>query len=319
MPQYKDLTGKQKELYDKLKTAIEKQEDIFSILKDVSKQDLQQVLTNASITQKLTNGIEYNLTPLAYAMNCNDFKERIKVILEASKDKKEVLTTASITEKLSNGIEYNLTPLAYAMNFNDFEEIIKVILDVAQDNSVLEEVFVGIEEYDHTKLKKILETLKNQEQNEEQKTKIDGWLEILTKNVSSSHKSDKQPLAPESSIPKAEENIANNEGMKDTFKIESNISKRENSDKYPQKDTVKTINRSIMIGSVYGFIAALVVSGGCFAAGVELSILAIAAVATFLIIETIASGIIYLVFNPSDKLDNPDSEIAKQQVVPEVC
>ncbi|BDG76676.1 MULTISPECIES: hypothetical protein [Wolbachia] len=272
MPQYKDLTGKQKELYDKLKTAIEKQEDIFSILKDVSKQDLQQVLTNASITQKL-----------------------------------------------SNGIEYNLTPLAYAMNFNDFEEIIKVILDVAQDNSVLEEVFVGIEEYDHTKLKKILETLKNQEQNEEQKTKIDGWLEILTKNVSSSHKSDKQPLAPESSIPKAEENIANNEGMKDTFKIESNISKRENSDKYPQKDTVKTINRSIMIGSVYGFIAALVVSGGCFAAGVELSILAIAAVATFLIIETIASGIIYLVFNPSDKLDNPDSEIAKQQVVPEVC
>ncbi|WP_264953814.1 WD_0033/WD_0034 family tandem repeat-containing protein [Wolbachia endosymbiont (group A) of Endotricha flammealis] len=266
----------------------------IKVILDAS-EDKKEVLTTANITKKLSNDTEYTLTPLAYAMDLNHFEKIIKVILDASEDKKEVLTTANITKKLSNGTKYTLTPLAYAMNLNNFEKRIKVILDVAEKNSILKEVFVGI--HDHKRLQEILETLKNQEQNEEQKTKIDGWLEILVESIS-----------------KNEKNIANNKGTKDkdndAVEIESNTFKIENSD---QKDIVKTTNKSIMIGSVCGVIAALAVGIGCGIAGVELSILAIA-VAAALVIGVIAGGITYSVSKPSDKLDKPDLEVANQQV-----
>nr|WP_255445872.1 hypothetical protein [Wolbachia endosymbiont of Drosophila mauritiana] len=269
--------------------------------------------------KKFQSGSKWTFTPLGYAIDTQN-QEGTRAILDvAEKDKevlKEVLTTANLIVKLSGCLEYILTPLGYAIDNinNENQEGTRAILDVAEKNNILKEVFVGIEEeYDHKRLKEILETLKNQEQNEEQKTKIDGWLEILAKNVPSNHKSDKHPLAPESSIPKAEENIANNEGM---FKIESNISKIENSDKYPQKDTVKTINRSIMIGSVCGVVAALAAGGGCFAAGVALPILALIgiAVAAALVIGVIAGGITYSVLKPCSELDKPSSEAARQQV-----
>ncbi|MFP3024200.1 MAG: hypothetical protein ACEY3K_15500 [Wolbachia sp.] len=187
---------------------------------------------------------------------------------------KEVLTTANINQKLKDGTEYNLTPLGYAMNFNDFEETIKVILEASEDNNMLEEVFARVEGNDRKKLQEILKTLKSQEQDEGQETKIDNWLAILAGSISSC-KSNEKPLVPESRVPKTEENI------------------------------VKTTNKSIMIGSVCGVIAALTVGGGCFAAGIALPILALIgiAVAAFVLTGLVTGSIAYIALKPSDKLD----------------
>lgn len=155
MSRYGDLTEGQKELYDKLKTAIQKQKNIYEEIScDLSadvleKEDWQQILT----------------------------------------------TVEPIDDQ-----EHTLTLLGYAIDIKN-QEGIRAILDVAEkDKEVLKEVFAGVEEHDRKRLTEILETLKNQEQNEEQKTKIDGWLEILAKSVSSNYKSDKQSLAPERTV-----------------------------------------------------------------------------------------------------------------------
>ncbi|WP_410543219.1 hypothetical protein, partial [Wolbachia endosymbiont of Laodelphax striatellus] len=98
MQKYEDLTVRQKELYVQLKNAIKDEQDITLTLEEIKKEGvLKEVLTTAHITKKLEGGTEYNLTPLGYAMNFNNFEEIIKVIVEASEDKKEVLTTANIT------------------------------------------------------------------------------------------------------------------------------------------------------------------------------------------------------------------------------
>uniref|UniRef100_A0AAU7YL33 Uncharacterized protein n=1 Tax=Wolbachia endosymbiont of Oeneis ivallda TaxID=3171168 RepID=A0AAU7YL33_9RICK len=272
---------------------------------DVAKENnmLEQVLTTPNIEIKYSNGAKRTLTLLGYAIYLNNTEKEIKAILDVAKENnmlEQVLTTPNIEVKCSDGTKRTLTPLGYAIGFINNSEKKKVILDVAkQGKRVLKEVSVGIEEHDRERLKNILETLKNQGQDEEQKTKIDDWLEILAKNVSSSHKSDKQPLAPESSIPKAEENIANNEGNNGAVKIKCNKFKIGNSG---QKDTVKTTNKSIMIGSVCGAIALLAVGGGCFAAGVALPMLALIgiAVSAALVIGAIAGGISHVVLRPSD-------------------
>ncbi|WP_341815483.1 hypothetical protein [Wolbachia endosymbiont (group B) of Idaea biselata] len=236
-------------------------------------EDKKEVLNTANITEKLKDGTEYNLTPLGYAMNFIDFEEIIKVLLEASEDKKEVLTTANITKKLKDGTEYNLTPLGYAMNFINCEKKIKVILEASEDNNMLEEVFARVEGNDRKKLQEILKALKSQEQDEGQETKIDNWLAILADSISSC-KSNEKPLVPESRVPKTEENI------------------------------VKTTNKSIMIGSVCGVIAALTVGGGCFAAGIALPILALIGIAVAAAVFTglVAGGITYEVYKPCDEL-----------------
>ncbi|WP_343289243.1 hypothetical protein [Wolbachia endosymbiont of Encarsia formosa] len=110
---------------------------------------------------------------------------------------------------------------------------------------MLEEVFADVEVNDRSRLQEILKTLKSQEQDEGQKTKIDYWLAILGDRISSCKSNEKPLLVPESSVPRTEENI------------------------------VKTTNKSIMIGSVCGVVAALAVGGGYFAAGVALPILAL--------------------------------------------
>ncbi|MGL9757268.1 MAG: hypothetical protein ACR5LA_00005 [Wolbachia sp.] len=204
-------------------------------------------------------------------------KKNITPILEEIKKEgvlKEVLTTANITKKLKDGTEYNLTPIVYAMHFNNFEEKIKAILDVAQKNSVLEELLNSTKENDRAHLKKILETFKNQEQDEGQKTKINDWLAILADSISGC-KGNEKPLVPESRVPKTEENI------------------------------VKTTNKSIIIGSICGVIAALTVGGGCFAAGIALPILALIGIAVAAAVFTglIAGGITYEVCKPCNELN----------------
>ncbi|WP_264719898.1 hypothetical protein [Wolbachia endosymbiont (group B) of Eucosma cana] len=195
------------------------------------------------------------------------------------------ITTANITKKLPNGTEYNLTPLGYAMNFNNPGKKVKTILDVVEDNNMLEEVFADVEGNDRSRLQEILKTLKSQEQDEGQKTKIDNWLAILGDRISSC-KSNEKPLVPESSVPRTEENI------------------------------VKTTNKSIMIGSVCGVVAALAVGGGCFAAGVALPILALIgiAVAAFVLTGLVTGGITYEVCKPCNELNEVDvqSEVSSE-------
>ncbi|WCR59680.1 MAG: hypothetical protein PG978_001128 [Wolbachia endosymbiont of Ctenocephalides felis wCfeF] len=285
----KKLSGHSEDIFTPLGYAIDtkNQEGTRAIL-DVAEKDkevLKVVLTTANITKKLKDGTEYNLTPLGYAIDTKN-QEGTRAILDvAEKDKevlKVVLTTANITKKLKDGTEYNLTPLDYAIYCNNREKKVKAILDVAEkDKGILNEVFVGIE-FGRKELQKILETLKNQEQNEKQKTKIDDWLEILAKSVPS-YEDNEKPLAPESSI--------------------SN-------------------NKSILIGSVCGVIAALAVSGGCFAAGVTLPISAIIGIALAAgLVVGFAAGIITECASskPRDELDKPDLKAATRQVDLKAC
>ncbi|WP_341822405.1 hypothetical protein [Wolbachia endosymbiont (group A) of Clivina fossor] len=74
-------------------------------------------------------------------------------------------------------------------------------------------------------------------------------------------------------------------------------------------DPDKEARKSLEIDIICGVIAALVVGGGCFAAGVQLSVLAIVgiAVAAALAVGIVAGGITYAVLKPSNKLDEPDS------------
>ncbi|WP_108784436.1 WD_0033/WD_0034 family tandem repeat-containing protein [Wolbachia endosymbiont of Bemisia tabaci] len=369
MPKYEELSKAQKRLYDKLKIAILREEDIScAIYKGVPvEEDWKKILT----TVKCINydDQEHTLTLLGYAIN----HENIQGILGVAKEKgilEEVLTTANIKIRLSCDQENTLTPLAYAIILYN-QEVIKNILDVAKKNNMLEKVFASIKKDHLNKTKNILEILKNQEQDEEQKAKIDGWLKILAKSISScetnkiemhdrveeickkqeqedwkvtlekvvpnhenkdkceifseifneetfkvsldpqrnadmitlirknqpDYESKEQSLVDESSIPKTEGNITD----------ESSTSEIESS---KQKDKVKTTNKPIIIGCVYGAIAALATGGGCFAAGVALPILALIgiAIAAALVTGLVAGGITYVISKPSENLDRANVE-----------
>uniref|UniRef100_UPI00333EAF8C magnesium transporter n=1 Tax=Wolbachia endosymbiont (group B) of Pilophorus perplexus TaxID=3066160 RepID=UPI00333EAF8C len=251
-------------------------------------EDKEKVLTTANITEKLPSGVEYKLTPLACAMNFNNFEKTIKVILEEIEDKEKVLTTANITTNLPGGTKYNLTLLGYAMAFSNCEKKIKVILEASEDNNMLEEVFARVEGNNRQRLQEILKTLKSQEQDEGQETKIDNWLARLANSMSNCESNEK-PLVSESSVPRTEENI------------------------------VKTTNKSIMIGSVCGVVAALAVGGGCFAAGVALPILTLIgiAIAAFVLTGLVTGGITYEVCKPCNELNEVDlqSEISSKSSV----
>lgn len=117
----------------------------------------------------------------AYTINqfCQAFKNKEGLDSTHSIcDRLEVLTTANIDLKFNGVKEHTLTPLGFSIII-DNQRGIKAILDIAEDNKILKEVFASVDQHDCKRLKGILEILKNQEQDEEQKTKIYGWLEIL--------------------------------------------------------------------------------------------------------------------------------------------
>ncbi|WP_265015306.1 WD_0033/WD_0034 family tandem repeat-containing protein [Wolbachia endosymbiont (group B) of Camptogramma bilineatum] len=359
-----------------LKNSLNSQRYITNILSVAKEKDiLEEVLTTADIKIKLLNGQEYTSTPLVHAIILN--KQRgIQAILNVAKRNsilEKVLTTANIKIRLSDDQEHTLTPLGCAINLINQEvsqKSIKAIIDVAQDNDMLEKVFASIKKDHLNKTKNILEILKNQEQDEEQKAKIDGWLKILAKSISSceskddpntiemydrveeicekqeqedwkltlerivpnhenkdkceifskifneetfkvsldsqrnadmitlirknqpDYESKEQSLVDESSVPQTEGNITD----------ESSTSEIESS---KQKDKVKTTNKPIIIGCVYGAIAALATGGGCFAAGVALPILALIgiAIAAALVTGLVAGGITYVISKLSENLD----------------
>ncbi len=406
MLKYEELNETQQGLYDKLRDEIKKGKDgnITPILEEIKTEGvLKEVLTTANIKIDLSNGENHTLTPLAYAMGFSNQKV-IKNILDVIKDKailEAVLTTANISLKFKNGAEHDITLLAHATILYN-QEVIKNILDVAEKNNMLEKVFASIKKDHLNKTKNILEILKNQEQDEEQKAKIDGWLKILAKSISSceskddtnkikwkeevneifhnqeqedwqvtlkrimpNHKnkdiyndvlkeildssskdpqhiadrltvlkkimsgceSQKQSSVAESSVPQTEGNITDESSTSEISimpdcerneqssmaesivpKTEGNITDESSTSEIEsskQKDKVKTTNKPIIIGCVYGAIAALATGGGCFAAGVALPILALIgiAIAAALVTGLVAGGITYVISKPSENLD----------------
>ncbi|MFV1011557.1 magnesium transporter [Wolbachia endosymbiont of Nasonia vitripennis] len=366
MPKYEELNGTQQELYGKLQAAMEEHENIIDLLTGFSKEDLLKILTTANIKIKLSNGQEYTSTPLVHAIILN--KQRgIQAILNVAKRNsilEKVLTTANIKIRLSDDQEHTLTPLGCAINLINQEvsqKSIKAIIDVAQDNDMLEKVFASIKKDHLNKTKNILEILKNQEQDEEQKAKIDGWLKILAKSISSCESKD-DPNKIEmhdrvEEICKKQEQedwkvtleriVPNHENKdkceifskifnKETFKVsldpqrnadmitlikknqpdyeskeqslvdESSIPKTEGN---ITKDTVKTTNKPIIIGSVCGAIAELAVGLGLYF-GAALPVLPIIgiAIAAAVVVGLIAGGITYVISKPSENLDRANVE-----------
>ncbi|WP_264336673.1 MULTISPECIES: WD_0033/WD_0034 family tandem repeat-containing protein [unclassified Wolbachia] len=392
-----------------LKNSLKSQKYIRNILSVAEKEGiLEEVLTTANIKIKLSNGQEYTLTPLVHAVIL-DNQRGINTILGIAKKDKEllekVLTTENIKIRLSDDQEHTLTPLSCAINLINQEvsqKSIKAIIDIAQDNDMLEKVFASIKKDHLNKTKNILEILKNQEQDEEQKAKIDGWLKILAKSISSceskddpnkiemhdrvekickkqeqedwkvtlerivpNHKnkdiyddvlkeildssskdpqqiadrltvlekimsgceSNEQSSMAESIVPKTEGNITDESSTSEISimsdcesneqssmaesivpKTEGNITDESSTSEIEsskQKDKVKTTNKPIIIGCVYGAIAALATGGGCFAAGVALPILALIgiAIAAALVTGLVAGGITYVISKPSENLD----------------
>ncbi|MFT4314235.1 MAG: magnesium transporter [Wolbachia pipientis] len=356
-----------------LKNSLNSQRYITNILSVAKEKDiLEEVLTTANIKIKLSNGQEYTSTPLVHAIILN--KQRgIQAILNVAKRNsilEKVLTTANIKIRLSDDQEHTLTPLGCAINLINQEvsqKSIKAIIDVAQDNDMLEKVFASIKKDDLNKTKNILEILKNQEQDEEQKAKIEGWqvtlerivpdhenkdrceifngifneetfkvssdpqrvadmLTLIQKNVPD-YESNEQSSVAESSVPQTEGNITDESSTSEISimpdcesneqssmaesivpKTEGNITDESSTSEIEsskQKDKVKTTNKPIIIGCVYGAIAALATGGGCFAAGVALPILALIgiAIAAALVTGLVAGGITYVISKPSENLD----------------
>ncbi|WP_265024999.1 MULTISPECIES: magnesium transporter [unclassified Wolbachia] len=351
-----------------LKNSLNSQRYITNILSVAKEKDiLEKVLTTANIKIKLSNGQEYTSTPLVHAIILNN-QIGIDTILDIAKKDKEllekVLTAANIKIRSLGDQEHTLTPLSCAINFNNQEvsqKSIKAIIDVAQDNDMLEAVFASIKKDHLNKTKNILEILKNQEQDEEQKAKIDGWLKILPKSISSCESKD-DPNKIEmhdrvEEICKKQEQedwkvtleriVPNHENKdkceifskifnKETFKVsldpqrnadmitlirknqpdyeskeqslvdESSIPKTEGN---ITKDTVKTTNKPIIIGSVCGAIAALAVGLGLYF-GAALPILTMIgiAMAAALVTGLVAGGITYVMSNSSKNLDGANVE-----------
>ncbi|WP_341815964.1 MULTISPECIES: magnesium transporter [unclassified Wolbachia] len=333
MPKYEELNGTQQGSYDKLQTSIKEGENIINLLTGFSKEDLlkilttvkcfnsndqehtltllgyaislknslssqryitnilnvakekdilEEVLTNANIKIKFPNGQECTLTPLVNAIAINKQKgiQAILDVAERNSILEKVLTTANIKIRPSDGEEHTLTPLDYAISLDNQEashKSIEAILDAAKNDNMLEKAFANVRKDHLNKTKEVLEILKNQEQDEKEKTKIDGWLEVLKKIISGCESQEQSSVA-ESSVPQTEGNIT--------------------------KDTVKTTNKPIIIGSVCGAIAALAVGLGLYfsAALPVLPIIGIA-VAAAVLVGLVAGGITYVMSKLSENLD----------------
>ncbi|BET29612.1 MAG: magnesium transporter [Wolbachia endosymbiont of Ephestia elutella] len=301
-----------------LKNSLNSKRYITNILSVAKEKDiLEEVLTTADIKIKLSNGQEYTSTPLVHAIILN--KQRgIQAILNLAKRNsilEKVLTTANIKIRSSGNHEYTLTPLTYAINLTNQEasqKSIKAIIDVAQDNDMLKKVFASIKD-DPNKIEmhdRVEEICKKQEQedwkvtlerivpNHENQDKCEIFSKIfneetfkvsldsqrnadmitLIRKNQPDYESKKQSLVDESSIPKTEGNIT--------------------------KDTVKTTNKPIIIGSVCGSIAALAVGLGLYF-GAALPILTMIgiAMAAALVTGLVAGGITYVISKPSENLD----------------
>ncbi|WP_286231780.1 magnesium transporter [Wolbachia pipientis] len=285
------------------------------------------------------DGEEHTLTPLAYAMGFSN-QEVIKNILDVIKDKailEEVLTTANISLKFKNGAEHDITLLAHATILCN-QEAIKNILDVAEKNNMLEKVFASVRKDYLNETSKILEILKNQEQDEKEKTKISGWLDILKKSISSS---DDVLTTLKRVVPNWESKDSNSiigailysisknpqhdddvvqmlksimfksimpdcESSEQSSMAESIVPKTEGN---ITKDTVKTTNKPIIIGSVCGAIAALAVGLGLYF-GAALPVLTMIGIAMAAAVLTglVAGGITYVMSNSSKNLDGANVE-----------
>ncbi len=295
MPEYKNLTEPQKKLYSNLKAAMENKGGIAGPLKD-AKDDLLQVLTTAGITKEYPDGEKCTLTLLGFALSFIDQDENVKAILDAIKDEeevlKEVLTTANIIVNLPDGTKRTLTPLGFAisMDFVDHKNRTrtKVILDAIKDKEeVLKEVFTTANI-----------TMDSPDGIRRTLTPLDFAMYIDCID----HK-----------------NSTRTKVILDAIKDKTKNSKVLRA--IDQVERIIAFDKAKNFGLIFGFIAALAVGGGCFAAGVQLPILTIIGivVAAALVVGIVAGSITYSVLKPSDKLNEPGLETANQPVSERTC
>lgn len=95
----------------------------------------------------------------------------------------------------------------------------------------------------------------------------------------------------------------------DRANIKSRLEDQNILDKIYKIERSMATDKAMKVGGASSIIAGLIAFGGCFAAGVQLPILALVgiAVAAALAVGIVAGGITYAVLKPSNKLDEPYS------------
>ncbi|MDR2977897.1 MAG: hypothetical protein LBU56_00350 [Rickettsiales bacterium] len=264
-------------------------EAIKAILDAAAKEKdiLEKILTTTNITREFKGNRENTFTPLGWALSFYDWQESTKTILDtAAKEKdilEKVLTTTNITREFKGNRESTFTPLGFAIYTND-QERIEAILNAIEDKEILKEVFAGIEKDDREKIKGLLKEAGNQDM----LNKIDQVEKIIENEAVGGNS---RVLVSEPAGEGAMLSLTSENGDNSTVNQDS-------------------INKPIIIGIAFSAIATLAVGVGCFAAGVQLPILAIAGivVAAASLVGLIAGGITYAVSKPNGKLGNPNLE-----------
>ncbi len=262
-------------------------EEVLLIVKEQG--ILKKVLTSANIRKKCPDGVEYDITPLGYTLDSNNWKEKAGVLLGAAKEEgilKKVLTSANICKKYPDSTKYMkyIIPFTYALDFNDWKEKAGVLLGAAKKEGILKEVLICANTY----ATPIVYALGFNDGGERTKAILDAAKEegILKEVLTSMVESDYERLKRSLWV------TENHDSLNEIYKIEKSMA----------------IDIAMKVGGASSIIAGLIAFGGCFAAGVQLPILALVgiAVAAALAVGIVAGGITYAVLKPSNKLDGPD-------------
>ncbi len=288
-------------VYEQLREIIEQGEgeSVNDLLKGRSRDDFLTIFTCANIRKKCQDGVEYDITPLGYTLDSNNWKEKAGVLLGAAKEEgilKKVLTSANICKKYPDSTKY-IIPFTYALDFNDWKEKAGVLLGAAKKEGILKEVLICANTY----ATPIVYALGFNDGGERTKAILDAAKEegILKEVLTSMVESDYERLKRSLWV------TENHDSLNEIYKIEKSMA----------------IDIAMKVGGASSIIAGLIAFGGCFAAGVQLPILALVgiAVAAALAVGIVAGGITYAVLKPSNKLDGPDlkqsSECCSERVM----
>ncbi|WP_253302321.1 hypothetical protein [Wolbachia endosymbiont of Psylliodes chrysocephala] len=266
------LTEQQQELYDQLSDAIGNQGNVAEILQGVSKDDFLSIFR-----EEVSH---YTLLGIAHTKLD---QKALKDIFNAAKEKgvlKEIVTEKIWSYQQGNtDVEFSLIDRITQPQFRFPSDMLNAI----KESCGLEAFWKVISKNDQTNIKNKLKN-KNEDRDRD--------VGMLTED----------------------QNI-----LKEIYQIEKSMSGavKENSPSdgsatQPLKNEAKTkqaTSKAMITGGVCGVIAALAVIGGCFAFGVQLPMLALIgiAVAAALVVGIVAGVITYAISEPSNKLDEPDS------------
>ncbi|MDR2045834.1 MAG: hypothetical protein LBP77_02490 [Rickettsiales bacterium] len=238
----------------------------------------------------LSYALDFAVPTLSYLLDFNERKEITEEVLLIVKEQgilKKVLTSANICKKYPDSTKYMkyIIPFTYALDFNDWKEKAGVLLGAAKKEGILKEVLICANTY----ATPIVYALGFNDGGERTKAILDAAKEegILKEVLTSMLESDYERLKRSLWV------TGNHDSLNEIYKIEKSMA----------------IDIAMKVGGALSVIIALAVGGGCFAAGVQLPILALVgiAVAAALAVGIVAGGITYAVLKPSNKLDEPDS------------